>query len=136
MCFYIFYCMCIKKYFYKVVTGNEYIFYLLILNAAPFLLMQCLLLTTTHCTTFKDFFWIDVSYDLHIGIYFILKKVQNWKVLEYQFWVDAEFLKMWIYSVSTSNSTIKIIFRQKFFNHCTLHTRSLVMCHNQKNLDS
>ena len=131
MCFYFLYCICIiflqssdRKWIHLLPFDFKY---------RPFLLMRCLLLTTTHCTTFKDFFWIDVSYDLHIGIYFILKKVQNWKVLEYQFWVDAEFLKMWIYSVSTSNSTIKIIFRQKFFNHCTLHTRSLVMCHNQKN---
>ena len=31
---------------------------------------------------FQRFFWIDVSYDLHIGVYFVPKKVQNWKVLD------------------------------------------------------
>ena len=56
--------------------------------------------------------------------------MQNWKVLDLHNKKMQNFQKKSEFSVPTS--TIKIIFRQKFFNHCALH-RSLVMCHNQKN---
>ena len=110
-------------------TGNEYIFYLLILNTAPFLLMRCLLLTTTHCTTFKDFFGLTSLMIYTLG-YILFLKSAKLKSVGFTQQKNAEFSKKSEFSVPTS--TIKIIFRQKFFNHCDLH-RSLVMCHNQKN---
>ena len=45
---------------------------------------------------FQRFFWIDVSYDLHIGIYFVPKKVQNWKVLDLHTKKCRIFIKEWI----------------------------------------
>ena len=65
----------------------------------PFLLMRCLLLTTTDIAQLSKIFldW-RLLWFTHWGI-FCSEKVQNWKVLDLYMnikLVDAEFLKKWI----------------------------------------